>query len=109
MRYLVCFFLCSITLLVLLNAQSLSQELHGLAKIQDGMKSKRISSYDRSGGNNDRLEHIKPGEKQVIFDVKGAGMINHIWITIAPTPENLSRNDIILRMYWDGKDFPSVE
>ena len=44
----------------------------------------------------------------MIFDVKGAGMINHIWITIAPPPEQLSRNDIIIRMYWDGSDIASV-
>jgi hypothetical protein len=108
MKLFLSLFLCSISLLFFSKAQSLSQELYGLAEIQSGMKSKRISSYDRSGGNNDRLEHIKPGEKRVIFDVKGAGMINHIWITIAPPPEELSRNDIILRIYWDGNDFPSV-
>ncbi len=83
--------------------------LYDLARIKTGVKSKRISSYDRSGGNNDRFEHIGAGEKRTIFDVNGAGMINHIWITIAPPPEDLSRNDIILRMYWDGNDFPSVE
>jgi hypothetical protein len=49
------------------------------------------------------------GETREIFNVNGAGHINHIWITIAPTPEDLPRNDIILRMYWDGNDFPSVE
>ncbi|MEF8845717.1 MAG: hypothetical protein V5A59_09615 [Bacteroidales bacterium] len=38
----------------------------------------------------------------------GAGIINHIWITIAPTSENLSRNAIILKIYWDDNDFPSV-
>jgi hypothetical protein len=83
--------------------------LSNLAKIQKGVRSKRVGSYDRTGGNNDRLEHIKDGEKRVIMDVKGAGIINHIWITIAPPPERLNRNDIIIRMYWDGKPYPSVE
>jgi hypothetical protein len=83
-------------------------DLQGLTTINDNISSKRISSYDRSGGNNDRIEHIQPGEKKVIFDVSGVGMINHIWITIAPPPEQLSRNNIILRMYWDGSDIPSV-
>ena len=87
---------------------SKTTDLQKLTTIQDGVKTKRISSYDRSGGNNDRIEHIQPGEKKVIFDISGAGMINHIWITIAPPPEQLSRNDIILRMYWDGSDIPSV-
>jgi hypothetical protein len=90
-------------------AQSTGSDLLQLSKIQDGVKTKRVSSYDRSGGNNDRFENIKDGETRTIFDVKGAGMINHIWITIAPPPERLSRNDIILRMYWDGNEFPSVE
>ncbi len=90
-------------------AQDLDGELFELAKIKSDIKSKRVSSYDKSGGNNDRFEHIKAGEKQLIFDVKGAGIINHIWITIAPPPEKLNRNDIVIRMYWDGHDFPSVE
>jgi hypothetical protein len=84
-------------------------DLYDLAKIQNNVKSKRVSSYDRSGGNDDRLAGIKDGEKRTLLEVTGAGMINHIWITIAPPPEQLSRNDIILRMYWDGNAFPSVE
>jgi hypothetical protein len=36
-------------------------------------------------------------------------MINHIWIGILPFPPNLSRNDIVLRMYWDGAETPCVE
>ena len=88
---------------------AVNTDLYEVAKIQKDVKSKRVSSYDRSGGNNDRFEHIKDGETRTLFEVSGAGMINHIWITIAPPPEQLSRNDIILRMYWDGNAFPSVE
>ncbi|HEX3009305.1 MAG TPA: glycoside hydrolase family 172 protein, partial [Bacteroidales bacterium] len=99
--------LAALTLVSMSYAQD--TELYNLSKIRNGEKSKRVSSYDRTGGNNDRLEHIGDGEKRVIMDVKGAGIINHIWITIAPSPERLNRNDIILRMYWDGKPYPSVE
>jgi hypothetical protein len=84
-------------------------DLSDLARIHTEFKTKRVSSYDRTGGNNDRFENIKPGEVREIFNVKGAGMINHIWVTIAPPPEQLNRNDIILRMYWDGNPFASVE
>lgn len=83
--------------------------LSGLTQIQSGVKSKRISSYDRTGGNNDRLENIRTGERRVLCDIEGAGVIQHIWITIAPPPPGLNRNDIILRMYWDGSEQPSVE
>jgi len=90
-------------------SQEPGNEMYDLAKIRKGVKTKRVSSYDRTGNNGDRLTGIKDGEKTTIFDVKGAGIINHIWITIAPAPAQMSRNDIILRMYWDGSDFPSVE
>ncbi len=106
--------LVSSVLLLIVNSMAFGQaghgsDLYGLARVQSGMHSKRVSSYDRTGGNNDRFEHVKDGETRDLFNVKGAGMINHIWITIAPPPERLSRNDIILRMYWDGNEFPSVE
>ena len=91
-----------------LHAQE-HNDLIGLSQIKKGVKSKRISSYDKTGGNNDRFENIADGETRSIFEVSGAGIINHIWITIAPTPDVLNRNDIILRMYWDGNNYPSVE
>lgn len=91
-------------------AQSnMTNEMFDLAKLKSGVKNKRISSTDPTGGNRDHLEPFKPGEKRIIADIKGAGAINHIWVTIAPPPPALSRNDIIIRMYWDGNDYPSVE
>ena len=90
-------------------AQGVESPLFELARMKQGVKSNRVSSFDRSGGNNDRFENILDGERRTIFEVKGAGIINHIWITIAPPPPDLSRNDIIIRMYWDGNKNPSVE
>lgn len=90
-------------------SQDFGNELFSLSQIKEGVKSKRIGSYDKTGGNDDRLTGIKDGEKVTIMDVKGAGVINHIWFTIAPGADGLSRNDIIIRMYWDGNSYPSVE
>src|SRR5690349_1595121 len=90
-------------------AQPSSNDLFSLTQIRKGIKSKRISSFDTTGGNNDRFEAIKPGEKRTLFDVKGAGVINHIWITIAPKPNVLRRDDIVIRMFWDGNSAASVE
>ncbi len=39
-----------------------------------------------------------------IADIKGPGMIRHIWLT----PQDSWRN-LILRIYWDGQENPSVE
>ena len=70
---------------------------------------RRASSWDQSGGNDDRLT-IAPGENATLADITGAGNINHIWVTIAPEgsaePDYLRR--LVLRMYWDGEPEPSV-
>ncbi|MCD2425553.1 DUF2961 domain-containing protein [Niabella pedocola] len=87
--------------------QTTANDLAALSMMQDGVISKRVSSYDTAGAGNDFIR-IGDKETRTIFDVKGAGMINHIWITMAPGPEALSRNDVILKMYWDGNSSPSV-
>lgn len=102
--------LAALTLLSFCLSGTYAQSaLNDLATIKQGVKSLRISSYDRSGGNNDRFENIEPGETRTLAEIEGAGMINHIWITISPEAPQLNRSDIILRMYWDGAEFPSVE
>lgn len=105
------FLFCAITVFaaVALSAQEAGSEFTALATIRPNVKSRRVSSYDRTGGNGDNVSHIPDGAKVTIMDVKGAGVITHIWITLAPGAEKLDRNNVILRMYWDGKPYPSVE
>ena len=80
--------------------------LSNIAQIVDA-RSKRISSYDRKGGNGDCIG-IDPGQTKVIAEMAGAGIVKHIWITISCKDELIRRN-LILRAYWDGQDHPSVE
>ncbi|MBN2155370.1 MAG: DUF2961 domain-containing protein [Candidatus Lokiarchaeota archaeon] len=70
---------------------------------------KRESSYDRTGGNNDFLV-LQANERRVIFDQDGPSSIKHIWMTMATIggKQNWLRN-IIVRMYWDFEEYPSVE
>jgi len=68
---------------------------------------KRISSWDRSGANNDSRV-IDPGQTLTLLDEQGPGEISHIWITIS-SPENYHLKKLVLRMYWDGESMPSVE
>jgi hypothetical protein len=109
MRMWLAVLVCGLLAAPAVHGQGVDGTLLGLTELKDGVKSRRVSSFDRTGGNNDRLEDIADGEKRTLFEVDGAGMITHIWITIAPPPPELSRNDIILRMYWDGEKGPSVE
>ncbi len=69
-------------------------------------RTKRCSSYDVTGGNADRWM-LAPGETRVLADISGPGKITHIWMTQSnPDPDYLRR--IVLRMYWDGEEQPSV-
>jgi hypothetical protein len=48
---------------------------------------------------------LPKGETTVLADIEGPGAIQHIWITVHPK----AWRAIILRMYWDGEETPSVE
>ncbi len=48
---------------------------------------------------------IQPGETFTLADIEGPGVIRHIWI-VDSCPEN---RRLVLRMYWDGNEHPSVE
>jgi len=80
--------------------------LSALASLVDA-RSKRISSYDRSGGNADFIS-VPAGAKVALAEMKGAGIVKHIWITIACSDQMIRRN-LVLRMFWDGQEHPSVE
>ncbi len=88
--------------IVTLGGSSLKNLMH----LQEG-RSKRISSWNTSGRNADRRT-IPQGESLTFAHILGAGCINHIWITIACEDELYPRK-MLLRMYWDGEDNPSVD
>jgi len=53
-------------------------------------------------------DKFEPGAKIVMMDVNGPGIIKHIWITIPPGNVDHMRN-VIVRMWWDNEETPSVE
>ncbi len=81
--------------------------LSSLARIR-GFRSRRLSSWDRSGGNSDWLG-IAPGETAVLGEISGAGCVRHIWMTMMSLPEEEHElRQTVLRMFWDGEASPSV-
>ena len=48
---------------------------------------------------------VKAGETLTVMDIKREAIIKHIWMT--DTSDGL--RNMILRIYWDGNSFPSVE
>jgi hypothetical protein len=80
--------------------------LSSLATLRS-FRSRRFSSFDRTGGNHD-CWHVQPGETKVMAQAQVPGCVKHIWVTtMSKEPAYLRR--VVIRMYWDGEDKPSVE
>ena len=48
------------------------------------------------------------GDSVQLCDIEGMGTIRHIWMTTLDTPLANFRN-IVVRVYWDGQEHPSIE
>lgn len=81
--------------------------LAGLARLRTDVRSERISSYDRAGGNYDWWV-IPPSETATIAAIEGAGCVKHIWMTMWCSSDAFPRK-LILRAWWDGEELPSIE
>ncbi len=81
-------------------------------------KTERISSYDRSGGNDDWIL-LQPGEEVCFADIDGPAVVTHFWCTYGNKPlgdtsgvighEPFNLRKIVLKIYWDDETDPSVE
>src|SRR5688572_33464673 len=80
--------------------------LENVARFKTG-RSKRISSYNRLGGNADKI-FIGAGETVSIAHIKGAGIVKHIWMTLSHK-DPLHHRNLLIRIYWDGSEHPSVQ
>ena len=84
-----------------------TSSLNDLPKLKK-FKRLRKSSFDKTGGNFD-FTVIAPSEKLIIFDVDGPGCINHIWTTQSCFGSKFWPRHIIIRIWWDNEENPSVE
>jgi hypothetical protein len=108
------------------------QGLDSLAKPQDGRSMRATSTFrlgkdgkydpnapplhdltERSNSDNFR---VAPGATHTLMDVKGPGVITHIWMTfLGPEPQDWAKagsanhQEMLLRIYWDGSTRPAVE
>jgi HEAT repeat protein len=79
----------------------------GIARLKS-YQSYRSSSDNRYVFSNDDSKHFMPGETMVIADLKGPGLVTHIWFTGASNEFAWPRL-FRLRVYYDGRKTPSVD
>lgn len=78
-----------------------------LARLRPGIRRRRISTWDRTGGNQDSV-FVAPQTEVVLAEDSGPGTVTHIWLTLL-TPNLYWGRDLVLRAWWDGESTPSVE
>jgi len=75
----------------------------GMCEVADGLAGAQAKDLGRGWKVNPYI-HIKAGETFELANIEGPGCINQIWLT----PTGRWRN-LIIRIYWDGQEHPSVE
>lgn len=88
------------------SQQSAPEQLFAQARLRT-YSNRRSSSWDRTGGNSDRVP-VDPGQSATVLDVSGAGVVTHVWFTIS-SPDRMHLKNLVLRAWWDGESSPSVE
>lgn len=77
-----------------------SPENPGAAKSKAGMSNK--------GAKGSAFFTLKAGEKLVLLDVKGSGIIHRMWLSGTIPRSEEQRRLIRIDMYWDGETKPAV-
>ena len=57
------------------------------------------------------INELKPGSTTTLGEIEGPGEIRHIWITVTDRTDRdyYVLRDLVLRIYWDDEEYPSVE
>jgi hypothetical protein len=98
-----------------------ASSLDDLLRLRDG-RSRRVSSTAKlpdgrpdPDSNADNVT-VPPGKTHVLADLKGPGIVTHIWMTfLGPEPHPWAPNgaanhkEMVLRIFWDGRREPRVE
>jgi hypothetical protein len=73
-------------------------------------RSRRISSNEQPNWNDGNMDmtRLAPGQVFEFPELKGPGVINHIWFTSHAGGVN-ELDALSLRIYWDGRREPAVE
>ncbi len=97
----------SAALLLLMAASIAAQDPLDLARLKD-FRAYRSSSNNPDLTSNDDSLRPTPGETVVLADLRGPGVVTHIWLTIAANEYGWPRL-LRLRVYYDGSATPSVD
>ena len=87
--------------------QAAQSQLSLLTRALD-FEAQRASSSNKDLGRNGDAHSILPGESLTLLDAAGPGIVNHFWNTVG-TADPFYARSLVLRIYYDGQESPSVE
>lgn len=91
------------------QTRSISAENFKGEKGRGGMATEGVTAFASReigpGWKKSPCVEIKKRETFTLAEIEGPGVIQHIWITV----DIKNWRKLILRMFWDGEDTPSVE
>ncbi|HET6202407.1 MAG TPA: glycoside hydrolase family 172 protein [Planctomycetota bacterium] len=89
--------------------------LDPLTRLGEG-RSRRVSSASPDPESNRDNLRVAPGETRTLAELKGPGVIRHVWLTFPEArPSWLAEkggarpDEVVLRIFWDGAEAPAVE
>ena len=105
MKILSKLFLFGLVVFCLAAGPLLSQTLDEITELQDGRSMRASSGNPFDNSDSARLDM---GETITVAELEGPGKITHIWLV--PSSQDIRwPRALVLRIYWDGSDIPSVE
>ncbi len=88
------------------NKEAADEFLFASSRLKN-YRARRSASWDRSGGNDDSVP-VESGQAAALLDIKGSGVVTHLWFTVdSRDPYHLK--NLVLRAWWDNETTPSVE
>ena len=78
---------------------------------EKGGACRKDSALGHSRKGSPCIDRIPAGSTETLMDVDGCGVIQHIWVTVTDETErgHFVLRDLVLRMYWNHEETPSVE
>lgn len=89
------------------KSRSITAENQNGESGKGGMKGSSLGESRKGSA----CKYLKQDETITLAEIEGSGIIRHIWLTVPDKTDKffyVMRN-LILRMYWDGEEEPSVE
>ena len=90
-----------------------------LFRMQDNVQSRSLNfenhtatrgkaARENASAKGHAFERLHPGEKKLLFDLQGCGIINRIWFTLGKYDPRVLRS-LKIEMYWDNAATPAVQ